>query len=124
MKSAIITTLLIVLFSLSCFSQEESNTTNDSTTRALPINPQEYHLQHPDLSTLLEKNKLPYPDIWLRIPELQRKRDNDFIPNFERIEREHNIDNMPCVIPRFESRMPVYRPDTTTNYTMMQKKIK
>jgi hypothetical protein len=124
MKSTILTTLLLGFISLSCLSQVKSNLNINSSDLALTMDSLQYSMRPLDFTTNQQTTKSLDFDKFLKVPELKINKGYDFKNNLALTKRQNSFDNMPCLKPDIKSRMPVYKPDSTIEYSLLIKKIK
>ena len=124
MKAIIFMTFILGLISLSCFSQEKKDLKIDMCTLALSINNPTNKLKTPDLKTNYQIKKPIEIGSFLTVPELKNKQYYDFNKNIVMTDNKNSFDNMPIFIPKTNSVMPIFKPDSITKYTLLIKKIK
>ena len=123
MKSTILLTFLFGFISLSCFSQLKNKSEFDLTTSASSINDLEYHVKPLDFKTNQQIGTSLDYDKYLALPELKIEEDNGS-NKLALVEGKSKFDNMPCAKPEVKSNMPVLKPDSTSKYTLLIKKIR
>ena len=124
MKLTILTTFLLGLISLSCLSQIKGNLNISLSDLTPTMDSLQYSIKPLDFKTNQQTTKSLDIDKYLKVPELKDNKDYDFKNNFALLERHNSFDNMPCLKPDIKNRMPVLKPDPTTKYTLLIKKIK
>lgn len=124
MKTLFLITFLLGSMALPSFAQKVYKLNCDTTFSSLSAFPK---LDPLNLANRLDKMK----SFKLQDPREEIKAPNFIAENFNGIQtpsgsvqNQSRFDNMPCLKPGIIDRMPVWKPDSTVNYTIMIKKIK
>ncbi|MFB6343400.1 hypothetical protein ACE1ET_16870 [Saccharicrinis sp. FJH62] len=124
MKYIILTTFLLGFISLNCLSQLKSNLHISLSEPNSIIDFRPYSMRTLDFKTNQHATKSLIYGKYLKVPELKINKDYDCKNNFDLTDRQYSFDNMPCLKPDINSRMPIFKPDSTIQYKLLIKRIK
>ena len=123
MKKFLLLVFLIIGYHLPTFSQSKSQLQIDSTVVKFGFNNSPKTLRHADSIDFKRFLNIPPIHKYQLDPKLADK-DVHFGQLYNaKIQTSHSCDNMPIIHPHGYFPMPVYKPDSTINYTLLIKKI-
>jgi hypothetical protein len=124
MKKILLLTILILGYYLTAFSQSKDQLKIDTTLVKFGFPNSTTTFGH--INTIDYKQFLDNPEHHKFLPDTKLAGREVYFGHLSnsRINAPHSFDNMPCLYPQGSFTMPVYRPDSAVNYTLLIKKYK
>lgn len=123
MKTIILMTLFLGLFSMNCFSQEKNKLIIDSSFLDFTMSPNIKFSKTFNFNVKMQiKNPIGF-DKYLKISDLKVSQSHDIIKNLALTNSKYIFDNMPIFIPKTNNIMPIFEPDLTSRQTLLIRKI-